>query len=172
MVDRKIKWSMFPKLTKFVGILMELTRKNILKFSDNFYNSLIRDRILIFAIVIVSLLTISNVANKIFLGFEPVQYSFFSYDKILHFLSSIIIVRLLYRFITQLESPYEINHPKLVASVLTLVIYGLIWEPFELFTFVIQQSISDQFLSEVFDVPLDWLWDIAGVLLSYILGYD
>ena len=160
------------KLTNLVEILMELTRQNITLFTVNLYKSLVRDRILIFAIVIVSLLTISNVANKIFLGFEPLQYSFFSYDKILHFLSSIIIVRVLYRFITQLESPYEINHPRLVASVLTLVIYGLIWEPFELFTFIIQESNSDQFLSEVFDVPFDWLWDAAGVLLSYILGYD
>lgn len=162
----------FSKLTNLAGIQMELTRKNITLFVVNLYKSLIRDRILIFAIVIVSLLTMSNVANKLLLGFEPLQYSFFSYDKILHLLSSIIIVRVLYRFITQLESPYEINHPRLVASVLTLVVYGLIWEPFELFTFLIQESHSDQFLSEVFDVPLDWLWDTAGVLLSYILGYD
>ncbi|MCK4849217.1 MAG: hypothetical protein KAT16_09340 [Candidatus Heimdallarchaeota archaeon] len=151
---------------------MELTRQNITLFMVNLYKSLVKDRILIFAIVIVSLLTISNVANKLLFGFEPLQYSFFSYDKILHLLSSIIIVRVLYRFITLLESPYEINHPKLVASVLTMVIYGLLWEPFELFTFIIQESISDQFLNELFDVPLDWLWDAAGVLLSYILGYD
>ena len=151
---------------------MELARKDIIKFVEGLYKSLIKDRILIFAIVIVSLLTISNVVNKIFLDFEPVQYSFFSYDKILHLLSSIIIVRVLYRFITQLESPYEINHPRLVASILTLVVYGLIWEPFELFTFFIQESVSDQFISEVFDVPLDWLWDTAGVALSYILGYE
>ena len=151
---------------------MKIARKDITKFVEGLYQSLIKDRILIFAIVIVSLLTISNVVNKIFLDFEPLQYSFFSYDKILHLLSSIIIVRVLYRFITQLESPYEINHPRLVASILTLVVYGLIWEPFELFTFFIQESISDQFLSEVFDVPLDWLWDTAGVVLSYILGYE
>ena len=149
-----------------------MERQNITLFVVNLYKSLVKDRILIFAIVIVSLLTISNVANKIFLGFEPLQYSFFSYDKILHLLSSIIIVRFLYRFITLLESPYEINHPRLVASILALIIYGLICEPFELFTFVIQESHSDQFLSEVFDVPFDWLWDAAGVLLSYILGYD
>ena len=151
---------------------MELTQQNITLFMVNLYKSLVKDRILIFAIVIVSLLTISNVANKLLFGFEPLQYSFFSYDKILHLLSSIIIVRVLYRFITLLESPYEINHPKMVASVLTMVIYGLLWEPFELFTFIIQESISDQFLNELFDVPLDWLWDAAGVLLSYILGYD
>jgi hypothetical protein len=163
---------MSPKLTDFVGILMELAWKDILKFVEGLYKSLVKDRILIFAIVIVSLLTISNVVNKIFLGFEPLQYSFFSYDKILHFLSSIIIVRFLYRIITHIEFPYEINHPRLVASILTLVVYGLIWEPFELFTFFIQESISDQFLSEVFDVPLDWLWNTGGVVLSYFLGYE
>jgi hypothetical protein len=151
---------------------MDLTRTEIAKHVGNLYQSLIGDRILIFAIVIVSLLTISNVVNKIFLDFEPLQYSFFSYDKILHFLSSIIIVRFLYRFITQLEFPYEINRPRLVASILTLVVYGLIWEPFELFTFFIRESVSDQFLAEVFDVPLDWLWNTAGVVLSYILGYE
>ena len=151
---------------------MELARNDITKFVEGLYKSLIKDRILIFAIVIVSLLTISNVVNKIFFAFEPLQYTFFSFDKILHLLSSIIIVRILYRSITQLEFPYEINHPRLVASILTLVVYGLIWEPFELFTFFIQESISDQFLSEVFDVPLDWIWDTAGVALSYILGYD
>jgi hypothetical protein len=151
---------------------MELTRQNITLFVVDLYKSLVSDRIFIFAVVIASLLTIGNVTNKIFLEFEPLQYSFFSYDKILHFLSSIIIVRFLYRFITQLESPYEVNHPRLVASILTLVVYGLIWEPFELFTFIIQESHSDQFFSEVFDVPLDWIWDAAGVLLSYFLGYD
>ena len=151
---------------------MDLTRENISKFVVGVYQSLMKDRILIFAIVVVSLLTIGNVANKIFLDFEPLQYSFFSYDKILHFLSSIIIVRFLYRIITQLESPYDIKHPKLVASILTLIIYGLIWEPFELFTFLIQESHSDQFLSELFDVPLDWIWNAAGVVLSYLLGYD
>ena len=151
---------------------MEQTQTDVTSFVTRLYQSLKKDRIFIFAIVIVSILTISNVANKIFLGFEPLQYSFFSYDKILHFLCSIVIVRFLYRFITQLESPYDVKHPRLIASILTLIIYGLIWEPFELFTFLIQESISDQFLSELFDVPLDWLWNTAGVVLSYILGYE
>ena len=131
----------------------------------------LKDRILLFAIIVVSILTIGNIFNKLFLGFEPLQYSFFSYDKILHFLASIIIVRLLYRLILYIDHD-RIKQPRLIASILTLVFYGLIWEPFELFTFLIQESHSAQFWSEVLDVPIDWLYDIAGVLLSNFLGYD
>jgi hypothetical protein len=58
----------------------------------------------------------------------------------------------------------------LKASVITILLYALIWESFELFTFLIQENLVDQFLSELFDVPLDWLYDITGVFLSYFLG--
>jgi hypothetical protein len=130
-----------------------------------------KDRILLFAIVVISILSLGNIVNKIILGFEPVQYSFFSYDKILHFLLSVIIVRIIYRFILFLDGD-RLKHPRLIASVLTFVLYGLIWEPFELFTFLIQESHRDQFWQEFFDVPLDWAYDIAGVLMSNFLGYD
>ena len=113
-----------------------------------------KDRILLFAIVVISILSIGNIVNKIFLGIEPVQYSLFSYDKILHFLLSVIIVRVIYRFLLFIDVD-RLKHPRLIASVLTLVLYGLIWEPFELFTFLIQESHRDQFWREVFDVPLD-----------------
>jgi hypothetical protein len=53
-----------------------------------------------------------------------------------------------------------------------MVLYGFLWEPFELMTFLIQESKSDQFWAEVFDVPLDWVYDLAGILLSNFLGYD
>ena len=130
-----------------------------------------KDRILLFAIVVIGILSIGNIVNKIFLGFEPVQYSFFSYDKILHFLLSVIIVRIIYRFILFIDGD-RLKHPRLIASVLTFVLYGLMWEPFELFTFLIQESHRDQFWQEFFDVPLDWAYDIAGVLMSNFLGYD
>ncbi|MHA2053960.1 MAG: hypothetical protein ACW99F_10205 [Candidatus Hodarchaeales archaeon] len=130
------------------------------------------DRILIFAIIIVSILSIGNVLNKAILGFEPLQYSLFSYDKILHLLMSIIIVRIIYILITQFEPYRKVKHPRIVASVLAFVLYALIWEPFELLTFMIQNSDPDQIKHELIDVPLDWLYDIIGVVLSYILGYD
>ena len=102
------------------------------------------DRILMFAIIVVSILTVGNIFNKFYLEFEPLQYSFFSYDKILHFLASIIIVRILYRLLLYLEHD-RIKQPRLIASILTLVLYGLIWEPFELLTFLMQESRRAQF---------------------------
>jgi hypothetical protein len=150
---------------------MESRQQRVISLIRELSSQYMRDRILLFAIVVVSILTVGNFFNKLFLGFEPLQYSFFSYDKILHFLASIIIVRILYRILIFLEID-RIKQPRLIASILTLILYGLIWEPFELFTFVIQESRNAQFWSEVFDVPLDWLYDIAGVLLSNYLGYD
>ncbi|MHA2307290.1 MAG: hypothetical protein ACXACU_18070 [Candidatus Hodarchaeales archaeon] len=58
------------------------------------------------------------------------------------------------------------------ASLIALVLYGLIWEPFELFTFIIQDSSKEQLYQEFFDIPLDWIYDIAGIFTSYLLGYD
>ncbi len=150
---------------------MELDQQKVTSFIRELYHMYLKDRILLFAIVVVSILTVGNFFNKLYLGFEPLQYSFFSYDKILHFLSSIIIVRVLYGFILHLDTE-KVKHPRLIASILTLVLYGLLWEPFELFTFMVQESHRDQFWLEVFDVPLDWLYDFAGVLLSNFLGYD
>ena len=150
---------------------MELDQQKVTSFIRELYKIYLKDRILLFAIVVVSLLTIGNYFNKYYLGFEPLQYSFFSYDKILHFLSSIIIVRVLYGVISHWDNE-KIKNPRLIASILALVIYGLLWEPFELFTFIVQESLHDQFWLEVFDVPLDWLYDFAGVLLSNFLGYD
>ena len=150
---------------------MESRQQRVISLIRELSSKYMKDRILLFAIIVVSILTVGNIFNKLFLGFEPLQYSFFSYDKILHFLASFIIVRVLYRLLLSLESD-RIKQPRLIASILTLILYGLIWEPFELFTFLIQDSRSTQFWSEVFDVPFDWLYDIAGVLLSNFLGYD
>jgi hypothetical protein len=55
---------------------------------------------------------------------------------------------------------------------MTLLLYALIWEPLELFTFIIQQSSQEQIYQEFFDIPLDWVYDIAGIITSYVLGYD
>jgi Na+/H+ antiporter NhaD/arsenite permease-like protein len=144
-----------------------------------------KDKILILSFIIVSILTASNLINKIFFDIEPVQYTFFSYDKILHLLASILIVRVLYWLFKQKASnstltTNESNNPatnsqkKLVikASLMTLLLYALIWEPLELFTFIIQQSSQEQIYQEFFDIPLDWVYDIAGIITSYVLGYD
>ncbi len=144
-----------------------------------------KDRILMLSFIIVSILTITNLVNKLFFGIEPVQYTFFSYDKILHLLTSILIVRVLYwiykhKYEDQLETSeetddYSSNLQKKIiiqASLLALVLYALIWEPFEFITFIIQDSSKEQLSQEFFDIPLDWIYDIAGIFTSYVLGYD
>lgn len=144
-----------------------------------------KDKILILSLIVISILTISNLVNKIFFGIEPVQYTFFSYDKILHLLASILIVRILYWVFKQkipdntltFDDSKNSNtnlQKKLVikASLIALFLYALIWEPFELFTFVFNQSSQEQIYKELFDVPLDWVYDIAGIITSYVLGYD
>ena len=151
---------------------MEITQQKVTTSVVEIYRVLRNDRILLFAMVIVSMLTIGNFFNKEFLGFEPLQYSLFSYDKILHLLSSMIILRVLYCLIMRVNHSYVNDHPLLVASFLTMVIYGFLWEPFELLTFLLQESKSEQFWAEVFDVPLDWLYDLIGILLSNFLGYE
>ena len=135
--------------------------------------------------IIVSILTITNLTNKLLFGIEPVQYTFFSYDKILHLLTSILIVRVLYwiykqKYEDQVETSeetegYSSNLQKKIiirASLLALVLYALIWEPFEFITFIIQDSSKEQLYQELFDIPLDWIYDIAGILTSYVLGYE
>ncbi|MFX0087178.1 MAG: hypothetical protein ACFFAU_16125 [Candidatus Hodarchaeota archaeon] len=138
-----------------------------------------------FSFIVISILTASNIVNKILFGIEPVQYSFFSYDKILHLLASILIVRTLFWLFKQKNSN---NNPILndssnsnsnlqkklaiKASLIALFLYALIWEPFELFTFIIKQSSQEQIYKELFDIPFDWVYDIAGIITSYALGYD
>lgn len=151
---------------------MEINRQKVTSSVMELYRVLRNDRILLFAIVIVSILTLGNFFNKEFLEFEPLQYSLFSYDKILHLLSSMIILRICYSLILRINHSYTNDHPRLVASILTMVIYGFLWEPFELMTFMIQESKSEQFWAEVFDVPLDWAYDLVGILLSNFLGYE
>ena len=144
-----------------------------------------KDRILMLSFIIVAILTITNLVNKLLFGIEPVQYTFFSYDKILHLLTSILIVRVLYwiykqKYEDQVETSEETEgkssllQKKIImrASLLALVLYALIWEPFEFFTFIIQDSSKEQLYQEFFDIPLDWIYDIAGILTSYVLGYD
>ncbi|MFX0151706.1 MAG: hypothetical protein ACFFAJ_13040 [Candidatus Hodarchaeota archaeon] len=134
-----------------------------------FLEYLYNDKLLVFAIIIATVITIGNITNKILLNFEPLQYSLFSYDKIPHLLAAFILVRCIYWFLI-FNNPDSPQNLILRASVITIILYAVIWESFELFTFLIQESISDQFLSELFDVPLDWLYDLAGVFLSYFLG--
>ncbi|MHA1966433.1 MAG: hypothetical protein ACW964_01400 [Candidatus Hodarchaeales archaeon] len=150
-----------------------------------FVTNITKDRILLLSFLIVSILTITNIVNRILFRIEPVQYTFFSYDKILHLLTSILIVRVLYWIYKQrYEDKVEISdessrtgpnfQKKIIfkASLIALVLYGLIWEPFELFTFIIQDSSKEQLYQEFFDIPLDWIYDIAGIFTSYLLGYD
>ncbi len=151
---------------------MEIDQPKVITFVVDIYRSLRKDKILLFAVIIVSLLTIGNFFNKEILDFEPLQYSIFSYDKILHLLSSIILLRIVYWLTMRMNFSYAQDHPLLFASIVTMVLYGFIWEPFELLTFLIQESKSEQFWAEVFDVPLDWLYDLGGILLSNFLGYD
>ncbi len=134
---------------------------------NQFYN----DKPLVLACIILITLTTGNILNKVLLGFEPLQYSLFSYDKILHLLFSIILVRSFYWVLKQ--NNYDKSQRKLIikASLLTLCLYGLVWEPFEILTFLIQESRQEQFWKEVIDVPIDWLYDIAGVLISNFLNY-
>ncbi len=144
-----------------------------------------KDRTLMLSFVIVSILTVTNLANKLFFGIEPVQYTFFSYDKILHLLTSILIVRILYwiykqKYEDQMETSEETEgissnlQKKIIirVSFLALVFYALIWELFEFITFIIQDSSKEQLYQEFFDIPLDWIYDIAGIVTSYVLGYD
>ncbi|MHA1996300.1 MAG: hypothetical protein ACW97Z_17340 [Candidatus Hodarchaeales archaeon] len=151
---------------------MKINQQKVSTVLVEIYRFLRNDRIFLFAIIIVSILTLGNFFNKEFLDFEPLQYSLFSYDKILHLLSSVIILRVLYCLILRIDNTHTNEHPRLIASLLTMVLYGFLWEPFELMTFLIQESKSDQFWAEVFDVPLDWVYDLAGILLSNFLGYD
>lgn len=144
-----------------------------------------KDRILMLSFIIVSILTITNLVNKILFGIEPIQYTPFSYDKILHLLTSILIVRILYWIYKQkyeghVETSEETEESRskfqkkiiIRASLLALVLYGLIWEPFEILTFMIQETPQEQLYQELYDIPLDWIYDAAGVITSYILGYD
>lgn len=151
---------------------MDIKRQELKRNIYGFIDRIKQDRILIFAIVIVSILSIGNVFNKAFLGFEPLQYSLFSYDKILHLLMAIIIVRVIFLVIMQIKPYYPVKRPRLVASVLAFILYAFFWEPFELLTFLIQNSEPDQVKHELLDVPLDWLYDIIGVVISYALGYE
>ncbi len=151
---------------------MEINQQRIYRSVVEIYRALRNDRILLFAIAIVSILTLGNFFNKEILGFEPLQYSLFSYDKILHLLSSVIILRVTYCLILRVDHSYTKKHPLLIASFLTMFLYGFLWEPFELLTFLVQESKSEQFWAELLDVPLDWLYDLAGILLSNFLGYD
>ncbi|MHA1226726.1 MAG: hypothetical protein ACTSR2_08345 [Candidatus Hodarchaeales archaeon] len=130
------------------------------------------DKVLILASIIVSILTIGNVFNKIFLGFEPLQYSFFSYDKILHFLTSFILVRIVFWASRVFKSDLEPKKTYYLSSLIALVLYGIMWETFEMFTFVIQENLNNQLLSELLDIPLDWVYDILGILTSHFLGYS
>ncbi|MHA1975450.1 MAG: hypothetical protein ACW98F_08095 [Candidatus Hodarchaeales archaeon] len=151
---------------------MEINQQKMITSVREIYRVLRRDRILIFAVVIVNILTMGNFFNKEFLDFEPLQYSLFSYDKILHLLASMIILRVVYCFTLRINHPYTNDHPLLVASTFTMIVYGFLWEPFELLTFLLQESRSEQFWAELFDVPLDWLYDLVGILLSNFLGYE
>lgn len=134
---------------------------------NQFYN----DKPLVLACIILITLATGNILNKVLLGFEPLQYSLFSYDKILHLLSSFILVRSFYWILKQNNPDGSQRKLTIKASLLAFFLYGLIWEPFELFTFLIQESRQEQFWKEVFDVPLDWLYDIAGVLIGHFLEY-
>jgi len=136
---------------------------------SHFLEYLYNDKLLVFASIIVTIITIGNITNKILLNFEPLQYSLFSYDKIPHLLAAFIIVRCIYWFLF-FRNPVSSHNLILKASIITILVYAIIWESFELFTFLIQGNIKDQFLSELLDVPLDWLYDFAGVLLSAFLG--
>jgi len=146
--------------------------------NNAFYEQLIlllkkiyQDKVLLLAIVTVMILSTGNFYNKLFLGFEPLQYSIFSYDKSQHFLASIILVRFFYWIIDNNQTNISIKNKLIYSAGLALGIYGLIWEPFELITFILQDNLRDQFILELMDVPLDWIYDILGVLISHFLGY-
>ncbi len=132
---------------------------------------LYKDKILILAIIVAVLLTIGNIVNRLIFGFEPLQYSLFSYDKVPHFLMAIILVRSIYWFY-YMNSNGSQKELVLKSSFLSILIYGVIWEVFELFTFIIQSSNSDQIWLEFFDIPLDWLYDVGGILVSRFLGFS
>ncbi|WP_455142818.1 hypothetical protein [Candidatus Hodarchaeum mangrovi] len=130
-----------------------------------------QDKVLLLAIVTLIIISLGNFYNKLFLDFEPLQYSIFSYDKSQHFLASIILVRCFYWVIDNNQSNITIKNKLIYSAGLALGIYGLIWEPFELLTFIFQDNLRDQFILELMDVPLDWIYDILGVLVSHLLGY-
>lgn len=141
-------------------------------FSDKVFpllKNLYNDKILIFAGVIIVVLAIGNIVNKIILGFEPLQYHLFSYDKVLHLLAAVIIVRSLFWILNTFNNPTANRNLLLISSLIALILYAFLWEIFELFTFLIQGT--PQFWQELFDVPLDILYDVVGVLVSNILGY-
>lgn len=151
---------------------------------QGFIRYISKDKVFLLACIVVTIISGSNIINKVIFHIEPVQYSLFSYDKIQHLLMSIIFVRLIYGFfrhnrdITE-DTPDQMTHTdnfkkKLIlkASIFALIFYGLIWEPLEIFIFIIQNSSHEQLLQEVFDVPLDWIYDIAGIIISYFVGYD
>jgi len=129
------------------------------------------DKILVFTIIVAVLLTIGNIANRLLLKLEPVQYSLFSYDKVPHFLMAIILVRCIYWFY-HMNSNGSQKELILKSSFFAILLYGVIWEVFELFTFLIQPHNSAQFWLELYDVPLDWLYDVGGVLTSNFLGFS
>jgi len=144
-------------------------KQSLLNKLAHFLEYLYNDKLLVFAMIIVAILTIGNITNKILLSFEPLQYSLFSYDKILHLLAAFILVRCFYWFLF-FRNPDTSQNLTWRASIITILVYALIWESFELFTFLIQEHQRHQFLLELFDIPLDWLYDFAGVLLSGFLG--
>lgn len=151
---------------------------------QGFIRYISKDKVFLLACIVVTIISGSNIINKVIFHIEPVQYSLFSYDKIQHLLMSIIFVRLIYGFFrhnkdSTEDTPDEMTHTdkfkkKLIlkASLLALVFYGLIWEPFEILMFITQNSNHEQLYQEIFDIPLDWIYDIAGVITSYIVGYD
>lgn len=132
---------------------------------------LYNDKILVLTTIVAVLLTIGNIVNKLLLGFEPLQYSLFSYDKVPHFLMAIILVRCIYWFY-HVNTNGSQNRLLLKSSFLTILIYGVIWEIYELSTFYIQSPNSNQFWLELYDVPLDWLYDVGGILASRFLGFS
>lgn len=145
--------------------MQEHFRDTIIPLVQKMYS----DKILVFAGVIISILAIGNVINKLFLAFEPLQYHLFSYDKVLHLLAAVILVRSIFWIFKAANHPSTERSLILKSSFLTLLLYAILWEVFELFTFIILAS--PQFWLELYDVPLDIIYDVIGVLVSNLLGY-
>lgn len=133
-------------------------------------NLLYSDKILILSIIVVSILAFSNTINKMLFDFEPMQYSLFSYDKILHYLSTIILIRISYWIgFNNFEQLDEKKLP-IYTSIFIFFLYGIAWEIFELSTFILLEK-REQIIQELLDIPLDWVYDILGILTSNFLGY-
>jgi len=137
---------------------------------DSLIRLLYFDKILILSIIIVSILAFGNTINKMFFDFEPMQYSFFSYDKILHYLSTIILIRVFYWIGFNNFEQLDLKKLPYYTAIFIFFLYGLAWEIFELSTFIILEK-GEQILQELFDIPLDWVYDILGIITSNFLGY-